>query len=53
MCTKLTFEVTDILTITANAQNRIDSVSSFFFRDVIPRFGKNEALTSEKVFEQL
>ena len=41
MCTKLTFDLSDILVITANARNRINSVGSFFFRYRILRFDKN------------
>ena len=40
-CTKLTFDLPDILVITVIARNRITSVGLLFFRDRILRFGKN------------
>ena len=53
-CTKLTFAVSDILVITFIARNRINSVSSLFFRDRILKFGKNiVALRSENVLSNL
>ena len=38
---KLTFGLSDVLTITVIARNKIDSVGSLFFRDRILRFGKD------------
>ena len=40
-CIKLTFGLSDVLTITVIARNKTDSVGSLFFRDRILRFGKN------------
>ena len=40
-CIKLTFGLSDVLTIIVIARNKIDSVGSLFFRDRILRFGKN------------
>ena len=40
-CTKLTFGLSDILVITVIARNRINSVGSLFFRNMILGFGEN------------
>ena len=40
-CTKLTFDLSDILVITVIARNRINVVGWLFFRGSILRFGKN------------
>ena len=40
-CTKLTFGLSDVFVVTVIARNRINGVSSLFFRDRIPRFGEN------------
>ena len=39
-CTKLTFGLSDILVITVIARDRVNSVGSLFFRDMILSFGK-------------
>ena len=39
-CTKLTFGLSDILVITVIARDRVNSVGSFLFRDMILSFGK-------------
>ena len=40
-CNKLTFGLSDIIVITVIAMDRINSVSSLFFRNRILRFKKN------------
>ena len=52
-CNKLTFGLSDIIVITVIAMDRINSVSSLFFRNMILRFKKKYAPKSEKVLEQL
>ena len=39
-CTKLTFGLSDTLVITVIARDRVNSVGSLFFRDMILSFGK-------------
>ena len=52
-CNKLTFGLSDIIVITVIAMDRINSVSSLFFRNRILRFKNKYAPKSEKVLEQL
>ena len=40
-CTKLTFGLSDVFVVTVIARNRINGVSSLFFRGRILRFGEN------------
>ena len=47
-CIKLTFGLSDVLTIIVIARNKIDSVGSLFFRDRILRFGKKYALSLKR-----